>query len=71
MGTAVKATERDQFWLDHEAKLSGSELTAKAYAAEQGLCKRSTKYVVVQSSVRLVGSRFVTAQRTTSLRLSA
>jgi hypothetical protein len=37
MGTAVKATERDQFWLDHEAKLSGTELTAKAYAAEQGL----------------------------------
>lgn len=37
MGTAVKATERDQFWLDHEAKLSGTDLTAKAYAAEQGL----------------------------------
>jgi hypothetical protein len=37
MGSGVTATERDQFWLDHEAKLSGSALTAKAYAAEQGL----------------------------------
>ena len=37
MGTTVKATERDQFWLDHEAAYAASELTAKAYAAEQGL----------------------------------
>lgn len=37
MGTAAKPTERDQFWLDHESRLAKSELTAKAYAAEQGL----------------------------------
>lgn len=37
MGTTREPTERDQFWLDHEAALSGSDLTAKAYAAEQGL----------------------------------
>ena len=37
MGTAAKPTERDRFWLDHESKLSKSELTAKAYAAKQGL----------------------------------
>jgi hypothetical protein len=38
MGRAGKApTERDRFWLDHEAKLAASEMTAKAYAAEHGL----------------------------------
>lgn len=31
------ATERDRFWLEHEAKLATSEGTAKAYAAEHGL----------------------------------
>jgi transposase InsO family protein len=30
-------TERDRFWLDHEAALAASDQTAKAYAAEQGL----------------------------------
>jgi hypothetical protein len=30
-------TDRDRFWLDHEAKLASSEGTAKAYAAEHGL----------------------------------
>jgi len=30
-------TERDQFWLDHEAALAGSGLTTKEYAAEHGL----------------------------------
>jgi hypothetical protein len=30
-------TERDRFWLDHEAAVAASELTTKAYAAEHGL----------------------------------
>jgi len=30
-------TERDRYWLDHEAKLAASGLTAKAYAAEHEL----------------------------------
>jgi hypothetical protein len=30
-------TERDRFWLDHEAAIAASGQTAKAYAAEQGL----------------------------------
>lgn len=37
MGRAGKPTERDRFWLDHEAALSKSGLTAKGYAAEHGL----------------------------------
>ena len=37
MGATVEATERDQFWLDHEAAFAASDLTAKAYAAQQGL----------------------------------
>lgn len=37
MGTGIEPTERDRFWLDHEAALTTSELTAKAYAAEHGL----------------------------------
>ena len=37
MGTTLKPTERDQFWLDHEAALAASEQTAKTYAAERGL----------------------------------
>jgi hypothetical protein len=37
MGTTGKPTERDRFWLDHEAALAKSELTAKGYAAEHGL----------------------------------
>jgi hypothetical protein len=32
-----RATERDQFWLDHEAALAASGLTTKAYAAEHEL----------------------------------
>ena len=38
MGRPSKApTERDRFWLDHEAKLAASGLTAKAYVGEHGL----------------------------------
>ncbi len=38
MGRPSQApTERDRFWLEHEAKLASSGRTAKAYAAEQGL----------------------------------
>jgi hypothetical protein len=37
MGTTAKPTERDQFWLDHEAALAASEETTKSYAAEHGL----------------------------------
>lgn len=37
MGKRDAPTERDGFWLDHEAAVAASELTAKAYAAEQGL----------------------------------
>ena len=37
MGTTAKPTERDQFWLDHEAALAASEQTAQAYAAEHDL----------------------------------
>jgi len=32
-----QASERDQFWLDHEAALAESGQTAKAYAASQGV----------------------------------
>lgn len=34
-------TERDRYWLDHEAALAKTKLTAKAYAAEQGLSLHS------------------------------
>jgi hypothetical protein len=37
MGTTLKPTERDQFWLDHEAALAASEQTTKSYAAEHDL----------------------------------
>ena len=37
MGKRGAPTERDRFWLDHEATLAKSARTAKAYAAEQGL----------------------------------
>ena len=30
-------TERDRFWLDHEAAVAASDRTTKAYAAEHGL----------------------------------
>jgi hypothetical protein len=32
-----RATERDQFWLDHEVALAASGLTTKAYAAKHEL----------------------------------
>ncbi len=38
MGRPSKApTERDQYWLDHEATLAATGMTAKAYAAEKDL----------------------------------
>jgi hypothetical protein len=37
MSARPKATERDQYWLDHEAAITTSGLTAKVYAAEQGV----------------------------------
>jgi hypothetical protein len=30
-------TDRDRFWMDHEAAIAASGQSAKAYAAEQGL----------------------------------
>ena len=32
-----EVTERDRFWLEHEAAIAASGLTAKAYAAEHDL----------------------------------
>lgn len=32
-----EVTERDRFWLEHEAAIEASGQTAKAYAAEHGL----------------------------------
>ena len=37
MTTTATPTERDRFWLEHEAKLSASGQTAKAYAAAHDL----------------------------------
>ncbi len=37
MSTTSTPTERDRFWVDHEAAIKASGLTAKAYASEQGL----------------------------------
>jgi hypothetical protein len=37
MSDSPEPTERDRFWLDHEAAVVASGQTAKAYAAEQGL----------------------------------
>ena len=37
MGKTQEATERDRFWLDHEAALAASGGTAKSYAAEHGV----------------------------------
>jgi hypothetical protein len=37
MSDFPEPTERDRFWLDHEAAVEASGQTAKAYAAEQGL----------------------------------
>lgn len=36
-GPSRAPTERDRYWLYQEAKLAKSGMTAKAYAAEQGL----------------------------------
>jgi hypothetical protein len=44
-------TERDRFWLDHEAALAASDQTAKAYAAEQGL----SLHALYQARKRLRG----------------
>lgn len=37
MGRTQAPTERDRYWLDHEAAIVASGLTAKAYASEQGV----------------------------------
>ncbi len=37
MAERPKTTERDRYWLDHEAAIVASGLTAKAYASEQGV----------------------------------
>ena len=37
MGRTQEPTERDRYWLDHEAALAASGGTAKAYAAEHDL----------------------------------
>ena len=37
MAERPKATEPDRYWLDHEVAIVASGLTAKAYAAEQGV----------------------------------
>ena len=42
-------TERDRFWLDHEAKIAASGQTAKAYAADQEL----SLHALYQSRKRL------------------
>lgn len=51
------ATERDRFWLEHEAKLASSEGTAKAYAAEHGL----SLHAFYQARKRLRGLGLLTA----------
>jgi len=37
MSDSHEPTERDRYWLDHEAAVVASGQTAKAYAAEHGL----------------------------------
>jgi len=37
MSVTSSPTERDRFWLNHEAAIKASGTTAKAYASEQGL----------------------------------
>ena len=37
MTDSRQPTERDRYWLDHDAAVVASGQTAKAYAAEQGL----------------------------------
>lgn len=37
MPDSPSPTERDRFWLEHEAALAASDQAAKAYAAEQDL----------------------------------
>jgi len=37
MADSREPTEREQFWLDHEAALAASGQTAKDYASQQGL----------------------------------
>ncbi len=49
MTDSREPTERDRYWLDHEAKLSSSGLTAKAYAAEHDL----SLHALYQSRKRL------------------
>ena len=50
MGATVEATERDQFWLDHEAAFAASDLTAKAYAAPLRLMTFWTSAVAVATA---------------------
>lgn len=49
MTTTQQPTERDRYWLDHEAAIKTSDQTAKAYAAEQGL----SLHALYQSRKRL------------------
>jgi len=37
MTDSRRPTDRDRFWLEHEAALTGSGQTAKVYAAEHGV----------------------------------
>jgi hypothetical protein len=49
MSTATNPTERDRFWLDHEAKIAASGQTAKEYAAAHEL----SLHALYQSRKRL------------------
>jgi hypothetical protein len=49
MSTTTNPTERDRFWLDHEAKIAASGQTAKEYAAAHEL----SLHALYQSRKRL------------------
>ena len=53
MGKARDLTERDRFWLDHEAALAQSGQTAKDYAAAQGLSLHA--FYQARKRLRLLG----------------
>ena len=61
MGTTPKPTERDQFWLDHEAALAASEQTAKAYAAEHDLSHHA--FYQARKRLRALGLMRAAARR--------
>ncbi len=67
MTDSPTATERDRFWLDHEAALASSGQTAKAYAAEQEV----SLHALYQARKRLRALGLLAKRRTRGVHATA